>query len=180
VTAGVPGKDLAVVPRDVTGSRSVAVSRFGSTFCRLGGCERKAPVRSRRSASLCPASIERIKVVRERIGRRFRGDGRNTIMCSWPIFRISTCTRRFIRLADVAVVDAEGAFFTQAHGADRRFRHTQRDQLLFNGLGALHAQDLVEAPRTLLIGIALEQDAPIPLAREEFRVSLQGGLAVIA
>ena len=54
-----------------------------------------------------------------------------------------------------------------------------RDQLLFNGLGALHAQDLVEAPRTLLIGIALEQDAPIPLAREEFRVSLQGGLAVI-
>ena len=81
--------------------------------------------------------------------------------------------------ADVAVVDAEGAFFTQAHGADRRFRHTQRDQVLFNGLGALHTQDLVEAHRSLLIGVALEQDAPVPLAREEFRMALQGGLAFI-
>jgi hypothetical protein len=81
--------------------------------------------------------------------------------------------------ADIAPVDAQGAFLTQADGANRRVRHAQRDQLLLDGLRPFEAEDFVKAHRPLLIGIPLDQYAPVWCALQELCMALQGGLAVV-
>ena len=94
-------------------------------------------------------------------------------------FSVSPDVSSIHATACVAAVDAEGAFFAQTDGADRGFRHTERQEVLFNGLGPFETKNFIEAHGSLLIGVALDKNAPIRFVLQELGMFVKGGFAVV-
>ena len=110
--------------------------------------------------------------------RGLGGQGRHDHVCL-PDFARLQVHLAIHSAADVARIDAEHAFLTQAHRLDLALADARVHEFRFHRLCPLHTQLLVVAGGTLLIRIALDQQTPVPILLEDVGLRREDRLGLV-